>query len=249
MLPKLEGIALGSLGRPILKFNSLFFTGDFGVAAQLTRTMSKRNTFIGTPHWMAPEVIQENRYDGKVDVWALGVSAIEMAEGLPPRSAVHPMRTLYELFINIRVVRLENGGLEMLFKVLFMISIEPAPMLEDKEKWSLVFHDFVAKCLTKEPRLRPTADEMLKHKFVQRCKMGASAMSPKIEKSRQIRASMALQAQHVVASSEDTSTLGPKSSDEMGITVPYIPPNNGYQNTTEVPPTSTGEGKYLQTVT
>ncbi|KAB5538442.1 hypothetical protein DKX38_015975 [Salix brachista] len=131
--------------------------GDFGVAAQLTRTMSKRNTFIGTPHWMAPEVIQESRYDGKVDVWALGVSAIEMAEllmialfpvscfvvvaakvGLPPRSTVHPMR------------------------VLFMISIEPAPMLEDKEKWSLVFHDFVAKCLTKEPRSRPMASEMLK---------------------------------------------------------------------------------------
>ncbi|KAF8096338.1 hypothetical protein N665_0312s0025 [Sinapis alba] len=188
--------------------------GDFGVAAQLTRTMSKRNTFIGTPHWMAPEVIQENRYDGKVDVWALGVSAIEMAEGLPPRSAVHPMR------------------------VLFMISIEPAPMLEDKEKWSLVFHDFVAKCLTKEPRLRPTADEMLKHKFIQRCKTGASAMSPKIEKSRQIRASMALQAQKVASSSEDTSTLGPKSSEEMGISVPYKPPNNGYQNTTEGPPTS-----------
>ncbi|CAN0896396.1 Serine/threonine-protein kinase 1 [Linum grandiflorum] len=69
--------------------------GDFGVAAQLTRTMSKRNTFIGTPHWMAPEVIQESRYDGKVDVWALGVSAIEMAEGLPPRSSVHPMRVSY----------------------------------------------------------------------------------------------------------------------------------------------------------
>uniref|UniRef100_A0A1J3INY1 non-specific serine/threonine protein kinase n=1 Tax=Noccaea caerulescens TaxID=107243 RepID=A0A1J3INY1_NOCCA len=190
--------------------------GDFGVAAQLTRTMSKRNTFIGTPHWMAPEVIQENRYDGKVDVWALGVSAIEMAEGLPPRSAVHPMR------------------------VLFMISIEPAPMLEDKEKWSLVFHDFVAKCLTKEPRLRPTADEMLKHKFVQRCKTGASAMSPKIEKSRQIRATMALQAQNVAAhSSEDTSTLGPRSSDEIGITVPSKPPNNGFQNTTEAPSTST----------
>ncbi|AEE34897.1 putative protein kinase STE-STE20-Pl family [Arabidopsis thaliana] len=186
--------------------------GDFGVAAQLTRTMSKRNTFIGTPHWMAPEVIQENRYDGKVDVWALGVSAIEMAEGLPPRSSVHPMR------------------------VLFMISIEPAPMLEDKEKWSLVFHDFVAKCLTKEPRLRPTAAEMLKHKFVERCKTGASAMSPKIEKSRQIRATMALQAQSVVAPSlEDTSTLGPKSSEELGITVPSKPP----QNSTEAPLTST----------
>ncbi|MQM12329.1 hypothetical protein Taro_045247 [Colocasia esculenta] len=71
--------------------------GDFGVAAQLTRTMSKRNTFIGTPHWMAPEVIQESRYDGKVDVWALGVSAIEMAEGFPPRSNVHPMRCRFVL--------------------------------------------------------------------------------------------------------------------------------------------------------
>ncbi|KAK1296737.1 Mitogen-activated protein kinase kinase kinase 2 [Acorus calamus] len=143
--------------------------GDFGVAAQLTRTMSKRNTFIGTPHWMAPEVIQESRYDGKVDVWALGVSAIEMAEGLPPRSTVHPMR------------------------VLFMISIEPAPMLEDKEKWSLVFHDFVAKCLTKEPRLRPNAPELLKHRFIEKCNYGASAMLPKIEKARQIRAKMAVQ--------------------------------------------------------
>ncbi|XP_057777369.1 serine/threonine-protein kinase 1 isoform X2 [Salvia miltiorrhiza] len=149
--------------------------GDFGVAAQLTRTMSKRNTFIGTPHWMAPEVIQESRYDGKVDVWALGVSAIEMAEGLPPRAAVHPMR------------------------VLFMISIEPAPMLEDKEKWSLVFHDFVAKCLTKEPRLRPTAAEMLKHKFIEKCRSGASAMVPKIEQAKQVRASMALQTQDVAS--------------------------------------------------
>ncbi|KAL2349145.1 hypothetical protein Fmac_003145 [Flemingia macrophylla] len=172
--------------------------GDFGVAAQLTRTMSKRNTFIGTPHWMAPEVIQESRYDGKVDVWALGVSAIEMAEGVPPRSDVHPMR------------------------VLFMISIEPAPMLEDKEKWSLYFHDFVAKCLTKEPRLRPTTSEMLKHKFFEKWKSGSSAMLPKLEKARQIRASMALQAQTIApAASEDqlTSNL----NDEYGNTIPSRP--------------------------
>ncbi|KAK0573440.1 hypothetical protein LWI29_008036 [Acer saccharum] len=109
---------------------------DFGVAAQLTWTMSKlklRNTFIGTPHWMAPEVIQESRYDGKCRY-------------------EHHMPYVYTLKILCK---------------------------------SLVFHDFVAKCLTKEPRLRPTAAEILKHKFIERCKFGASAMLPKIEKSRQ----------------------------------------------------------------
>ncbi|PKA65878.1 Mitogen-activated protein kinase kinase kinase ANP1 [Apostasia shenzhenica] len=168
--------------------------GDFGVAAQLTRTMSKRNTIIGTPHWMAPEVIQESRYDGKVDVWALGVSAIEMAEGLPPRSSVHPMR------------------------VLFMISSEPAPMLEDKEKWSLLFHDFIAKCLTKDPRLRPTATEMLKHKFIERCLWGASKMLHKIKRARQIRV-MAAQARTQLA------TLGKTTSfnRSYGDTVPSKP--------------------------
>ncbi|XP_028803572.1 serine/threonine-protein kinase cst-1 isoform X2 [Neltuma alba] len=179
--------------------------GDFGVAAQLTRTMSKRNTFIGTPHWMAPEVIQESRYDGKVDVWALGVSAIEMAEGLPPRSAVHPMR------------------------VLFMISIEPAPMLEDKEKWSLHFHDFVAKCLTKEPRLRPTASEMLKHKFFDKWKTGSTAMMPKIEKARQIRKSMALQAQTVAPAALEDQCNEQKLNDDYGDTVPSRPLNVGVQ--------------------
>ncbi|KAI0501121.1 hypothetical protein KFK09_016064 [Dendrobium nobile] len=169
--------------------------GDFGVAAQLTRTMSKRNTFIGTPHWMAPEVIQESRYDGKVDVWALGVSAIEMAEGLPPRSSVHPMR------------------------VLFMISREPAPMLEDKEKWSLLFHDFIAKCLTKDPRLRPPATEMLKHKFIERGQWGASKMLPMIKRARQIRAAMAAQAQAQMASIDKSTSI----NRSYGDTVPSKP--------------------------
>eukprot|EP00249_Psilotum_nudum_P019534 c27300_g1_i1 orf=261-3173(+) len=160
--------------------------GDFGVAAQLTRTMSKRNTFIGTPHWMAPEVIQESRYDGKVDVWALGVSAIEMAEGRPPRSNVHPMR------------------------VLFMISREPAPMLEDKEKWSLIFHDFVASCLTKEPRLRPSATYMLQHKFIKKCTDMAASMLPKIEKARQIRIELEVQP---IAQELGTSSSGAAAGD------------------------------------
>ena len=115
---------------------------DFGVAAQLTSTMSKRNTFIGTPHWMAPEVIQESRYDGKVDMWALGISAIEMAEKYPPRWFVHPMR------------------------VLFMISKDPAPQLEERGKWSKHFQDFVRRCLMKEPRARPRADQVIEaHEF------------------------------------------------------------------------------------
>ncbi|KAD2393613.1 hypothetical protein R6Q59_012095 [Mikania micrantha] len=201
--------------------------GDFGVAAQLTRTMSKRNTFIGTPHWMAPEVIQESRYDGKVDVWALGVSAIEMAEGLPPRSNVHPMR------------------------VLFMISIEPAPMLEDKEKWSLVFHDFIAKCLAKDPRIRPTASELLKHKFIEKCKIGASAMVPKLEKAKQNRAEMALEAEHAPSETiPGYGTLGAKMNEDFGDTVPSKPlqmPNgvpvvDGAVNTGAVE--EAGEGKF-----
>eukprot|EP00850_Spirogloea_muscicola_P003261 SM000013S26430 [mRNA] locus=s13:309405:315822:- [translate_table: standard] len=185
--------------------------GDFGVAAQLTSTISKRNTFIGTPHWMAPEVIQENLYDGKVDVWALGISAIEMAEvlhsiliqdfgrcnmpifglqvlaqyrlsiapGLPPRSNVHPMR------------------------VIFMISREPAPMLEDKEKWSLVFHDYIAKCLAKEPRLRPNASALLEHKFIEKCKGSAASLVPRIERARAIR--MELQARRSTYQDADNS--------------------------------------------
>ncbi|GMI75317.1 hypothetical protein like AT1G69220 [Hibiscus trionum] len=184
--------------------------GDFGVAAQLTRTMSKRNTFIGTPHWMAPEVIQESRYDGKVDVWALGISAIEMAEGLPPRSAVHPMR------------------------VLFMISIEPSPMLEDKEKWSLVFHDFVAKSLTKDPSLRPTASDLLKHKFIEKCKCGASVMLPKIENAKQTRAAMER------AQTPGLNTLeGSNLNEGYGYTVPSKPQNMGLQNANQSTATGT----------
>ena len=115
---------------------------DFGVAAQLTSTLSRRNTFIGTPHWMAPEVIQASSYDGKVDVWALGITAIEMAEMYPPRWRVNPNR------------------------VIFMVVRDPAPHLSKREQWTLSFQDFISQCLTKDPKARPTTRLLQQHKFV-----------------------------------------------------------------------------------
>ncbi|XP_031653296.1 mitogen-activated protein kinase kinase kinase kinase 4 isoform X3 [Oncorhynchus kisutch] len=119
---------------------------DFGVSAQLDRTIGKRNTFIGTPYWMAPEVIAcdenpDSTYDYRSDLWSLGITALEMAEGAPPLCDMHPMRAL------------------------FLIPRNPPPKLKSK-KWSKKFLTFVESCLAKNYLHRPATETLLRHSFI-----------------------------------------------------------------------------------
>ena len=121
---------------------------DFGVSCEISHTMAKRHTSVGTPYWMAPEVIvceqqaARSEYDARCDVWSLGILAIEMADGEPPLADIHPMRALFQIPRN------------------------PPPSVQDETQWSQLFLDFISECLVKNYEERPTMVEISEHPFL-----------------------------------------------------------------------------------
>ncbi|KAN0027210.1 hypothetical protein ACTFIU_009897 [Dictyostelium citrinum] len=121
---------------------------DFGVSQQIQSTFAK-GSIAGTPYWMAPEILNQANYNNKIDVWSLGIVAIELADGEPPLSDVNPMRAMY------------------------MIGRRPPPTLKDPKKWSPEFISFVDKCLTKDINERWSPSQLLEHPFIKNAKPDA----------------------------------------------------------------------------
>ncbi|XP_039626885.1 mitogen-activated protein kinase kinase kinase kinase 5-like [Polypterus senegalus] len=120
---------------------------DFGISAQITATLARRMSFIGTPYWMAPEVAAveiKGGYNELCDIWSVGITAIELAELQPPMFDIHPLRVLFLM---------SKSGYQ-------------PPKLKDKSKWSSTFHNFIKMLLIRNPKKRPSAAKMLTHQFV-----------------------------------------------------------------------------------
>eukprot|EP00039_Didymoeca_costata_P032644 m.38698 g.38698 ORF g.38698 m.38698 type:complete len:809 (-) comp9463_c0_seq1:1473-3899(-) len=185
-------------GNILLKKDGTAKLTDFGVSALNKKIDERRNTFIGTPYWMAPEVVlcenmSDKPYGYKADIWSLGITLIECAEMSPPWHDMHPMR------------------------VLFKIPKSPPPTLTDYEKWSKPFHNFLEQCLRKEENDRPTASELLIHKFIK----GKTNLGP-------LRDLYKLSAAEVVETVEDieveqASTKSPAKTNEASDELPDAP--------------------------
>jgi hypothetical protein len=150
---KSDNILLNSLGE--IKI------ADFGYAAQLTQEKIKRTTVVGTPYWMAPELIRGHEYGPKVDIWSLGIMVREMMEGEPPYMEYPPLRAL------------------------FLITTKGIPPINDEQKYSQQLLRFYYRCLEKEVEKRPTAEELLQDPFMDMCCTGQEFV-PVIAKAREV---------------------------------------------------------------
>jgi serine/threonine kinase 4 len=126
---------------------------DFGVSAEIVNTHAQRKTFIGSPYWMSPEILSESTYDNKTDIWSLGITAIELAEGNAPYSNIHPLRAMW------------------------VIRNNPVKSLKETNKWSEDFHQFIGTCLNSKPNERPTATDLLSHPFITKKAKGKAILS------------------------------------------------------------------------
>lgn len=146
-------------GNILLNRDGFAKLADFGVSANLTNSVSKRVSKIGTPYWMSPEVFSQKKYDYKTDIWSLGITCIEMAEGDPPNSKLRH------------------------FQVVKIIINKPPTGLTNPNHWSPEFNDFVSQCLTYDPELRPTAKQLLQHSFIKKFSKGCTLISELVNNS------------------------------------------------------------------
>ena len=164
--------------------------GDFGVSAQLMNSCSKKNSKIGTPYWMSPEIIQQSMHNQSTDIWSLGITCIEMAEGEPPFSNIKPFRAMINIIKN------------------------PPRGLSKAEEWSREFNEFVGICLTLDPRMRPNSKDLLNHRFIKEKSRGSALISELV--GNNINEINQYRLTHFLTDSEDKGTIISKRSVNSG---------------------------------
>lgn len=183
------------------------------VTGHLADPAAKRVTVVGTPFWMAPEVIQEVGYDTKADIWSLGITCIEMAEGRPPYYNIHPMRAI------------------------FLIPANPPPSFQDPKHFSAVFRDFVRQCLIKNPVNRPSAEELLSHAFLEGAKTTETLMDAVREAIEKIEGGLLdRESESELTDDEGGTTSSTSNNDYVDESLRFDMPNSKFANDDTIRP-------------